>query len=194
MAGKSTLVRKLAEDLRLPWISTDTVREQMRKLVRKEDFPALFQHSEASPELAVEFLIHNSTEEIVEHQNRESEEVQKGVLAIIDTDYVWESFVVEGVAVLPKFAAEVMRKHKAVKAVFLVDEDIERVRSIILTRGLWDDAEKYPDSVKEKEVQWVLAFNRWLMAEAEKYGLPIVKIKNRTSYIDEVKVLIEFGV
>ena len=31
--GKSYLGRKLAEELKLPWISTDTIREMMRKLI-----------------------------------------------------------------------------------------------------------------------------------------------------------------
>lgn len=193
-AGKSTLARKLAEDLRLPWISTDTIREQMRKLVRKEDYPALFQHADATPEMGVEFLSHNTAEEIVRHQNSESLEVQKGIRALIETDYVWDSFIVEGVAILPEFAAEVMKTDKRIKTFFLVDENVDRIRDIIFTRGLWDAADTYPDDVKEKEVQWVLAFNTWLTKEADIYKLPIIKIGNRSSYAEEVKTLLGCGV
>ncbi|MBI2674471.1 MAG: hypothetical protein HYX22_01915 [Candidatus Yanofskybacteria bacterium] len=189
-AGKSYTARRIAEDLKLPWISTDTIREQMRELVKKEDYPDLFHHSEATSEMAVEFLTHNTAEEIVEHQNKESLEVWKGVKAFIETDYVWGSFVVEGVAVLPKLASE-LKGGNDIRAFFLVDEDIERVRNTIFTRGLWDEADKYPDSVKEKEIAWVLAFNSYIKEEAKKYNLPVVSIGNRENYIDEIKLLIK---
>lgn len=189
-AGKSTLARKLAEELKFPWISTDTIREQMRKLVRKEDYPALFLHAEATPDLAVEFLTHHTAEEIVEHQNRESMEVQKGIRALIETDYVWDSVIIEGIAVLPAFAAETAKRNKKTRAVFLVDENRERIRKAIFTRGLWDDAKKYPDEIKEKEVLWVEAFNKLIVEEAERFGLPVIRIGDRSSCLEEARALL----
>lgn len=189
-AGKSYATRKIADELKLPWISTDIIREQMRRIVRKKDYPALFHHAGVTPQMAYEFLTKNSAEEIVENQNKESLEVWNGVKAIIDTDYVWGSFIVEGVAVLPKLVAELVKKNKDVRAVFLVDEDVERVRETIFTRGLWDDAEKYSDDVKEKEVEWVLAFNAYIKREAKKYGLPLVSVGDRRNYLQEIKKII----
>lgn len=189
-AGKSYVARKLAEDLKLPWISTDTVREQMRKIVRKEDYPALFFHSGAKSDMAVEFLTHKSEEDIVKHQNDESLEVWKGVKALIETDYVWGSFIVEGVAILPRQVHEIMLINKKVKSFFLIDENKERVRDIIFTRGLWDDADKYLDSVKEKEVEWVFAFNNWIKDEAKNYNLPIISIEDYNTAFKEIKSII----
>lgn len=167
-AGKSYTARKLAEELKLPWISTDTIREQMRWIVRKEDYPDLFYHSDASPDKAVEFLTHNTAQEIVEHQNKESADVWKGVRGFIESDYSWGNFIVEGVAILPKFvASQEWKIKKEIKAFFLIDEDKNRVRNIISTRGLWDDADKYSDSVKEKEVEWIFDFNNYIKEEAK---------------------------
>ncbi|MBI2637558.1 MAG: AAA family ATPase [Candidatus Sungbacteria bacterium] len=192
-AGKSTLARKLAGDLQFPWISTDTIREQMRKLVRREDYPALFQHADATAEMGVEFLNHNTAEKIVHHQNTESLDVQKGVRALIETDYVWDSFIIEGIAILPAFAREMMSAHTGIQTVFLIDENQERIRDAIFTRGLWDDADKYPDAVKEKEVRWVLAFNQRLIEEAARYGLPVVKIGDRDACLEEIKRMLKSG-
>lgn len=192
-AGKSYTARKLAERLKLPWISTDTVREQMRRLVRKEDYPALFQHSESTSELAVEFLTHNTAKEIVKHQNEESVEVWKGVKAFIETDYVWGTFIIEGVAVLPSLVSKLGKNRKDIKIIFLVDDDIARVRHTIFTRGLWDDASKYPDTVKEKEVEWVVAFNNYIKTEAKKYGFPVIDVGNRKDYFKKVKSIVENG-
>lgn len=110
-------------------------------------------------------------------------------MALVKTDYVWESFIVEGVAVLPGLAKKLTEKFPYVKSVFLIDEDENRIRNLIFTRGLWDDANKYSDSVKEKEVEWAGAFNAWLKEECEKYSLPTVYVKDRSSYIEEIKRL-----
>lgn len=163
----------------------------MRRIVRKEDYPALFHHSEPTAEKAIKFLTHNTAEEIIQHQNKESMEVWKGVKALVEGDYVWGSFIVEGVAILPDLAAELMNGNKKVRAIFLIDEDINRIREVIFTRGLWNDADKYPDDIKEKEIEWVLAFNNFIKQEAGKYNLPIVQITDRNSYIQDVSLLVK---
>ncbi len=84
-----------------------------------------------------------------------------------------------------------MENKKDIKALFLIDEDKDRIRNTIFTRGLWDEADKYPNDVKEKEVEWVFAFNDYIKEEAKKYNFPVVSIGNRESYIDEVKSLIK---
>lgn len=188
--GKSYTARKLAESLKMPWISTDTIREQMREIVKKKDYPALFSHAEATPEMAIEFLGNNTPNEIIKHQNKESEEVWKGIKAFIETDYVWGSFIIEGVAILPHLASSLRVKDKKIKSVFLIDEDLSRVRKTIFTRGLWDDADKYSDSVKEKEVEWVNAFSEYIKKEAKKYNLPVLKIGNRKESLKEIKEII----
>ena len=190
-AGKSFTARKIAESLKLPWISTDTIRGQMRKIVNEKDFPHLFAHSEATPDMAVDFLSNKSAKEIVRHQNDESLDVWKGVKALIETDYVWGDFIIEGVAILPNLVKKVSVENKVIKVVFLVDDNIERIRKTIFTRGLWDDADKYPDDVKEKEVEWVIEFNNYIIRESEKYGFPVVKIGDRKQYIKKIKELIK---
>lgn len=84
-----------------------------------------------------------------------------------------------------------MQKNKNVRAIFLVDENVARVRKNIFTRGLWDDAKKYPNSVKEKEVAWVIAFNQYIKDQAKKYRLPIVSIARRIDHLKEVKRALE---
>ena len=137
----------------------------------------------------VDYLTKNSPEKIVEDQNNESAEVWKGVEAIVKTDYAWGSFIIEGVAILPSLVKKLTAELSYVRSVFLIDEDESRIRDLVFARGLWDDAYKYPDSVKEKEVEWAGAFSKWLVKECEKYSLPVVYIKDRASYIEEVKRL-----
>jgi 2-phosphoglycerate kinase len=187
-AGKSYTARKIAEELKLPWISTDTIRDQMRGLVRKEDYPALFRFNNATVEMGVEYLTNTSAADIVKIEVEENADTWKGVKALIDRDYTWKSFIVEGVALLPKLVAQQMAtSKKQTLPFFLIDDDVERLRQTIYTRGLWDAADKYPDSVKEKEIAWVLEYNKYLEREAKAYNLPIIKIdKERKSYIQEI--------
>ncbi len=190
-AGKSYIARKIAQELKFPWISTDTIRDQMRQIVRKEDYPALFIHDKTSSKMGVEFLTKNSTKEIVKFVNEEGREVWRGVKALIEEDYVWGSFIVEGIAILPYLINPLVKKNKNIKAFFLIDEDIERVRKTIFQRGLWDEAKNYPDEVKEKEVEWVKEFNEYIKKEAKKFGFKVVSVGNRKNYINEIRKIIK---
>jgi len=170
--GKTYAAKQLASDLKVACISTDRIREDLKQSVseRVEEFPALFYHSSFT---ATEFLTQHTVSEIVVSQNIENAEVWKAILPIISIDQ-GSPYIIEGVAILPELVAQLMDTNKEVSAVFLINEDEEHIRKTIFTRGLWDDAEKYPDSVKEIEVRWVVAFNRWIMKEAVKHNLPLI--------------------
>lgn len=169
VSGKSYFARSLSEELKLPWISTDDIREWMRKVADTSRYAELsrFTYEEGAAE---RYLSSHTPQQIVTDQNIESGDVWKGVEAFIEVDYVWKKFIVEGVAVLPEFVSKTNIEGIELKPLFLIDEDEERIRKIVYKRGVWDDADKYSDTVKEVEVQWVLLFNKWLKEESDKYG------------------------
>jgi 2-phosphoglycerate kinase len=190
-AGKTYTAKKLAEELNLPWISTDLIREQMKWIVSKDQYPYLFHHPDVGSDAAIDYLTNNTTAQIVQNEQKECEEVWKGVRGIIEGDYVWENFIIEGIAILPKLvASEQWETKKDIRTIFLIDEDKDRVRNTIFTRGLWDEADKYPHDIKEKEVEWVLAFNAIIKDEASKYGLPVISV-GRSNYISKIRDLIK---
>jgi 2-phosphoglycerate kinase len=184
--GKSYLAKKLAEDLKLPWISTDTVREVMRKVVTdKERFPHLLHTARYTAE---QYFAEFNPEQIVKHQIEESYDTWQGVQALIQMDYVWDSFIIEGVGILPELVHRDFKDDPSVKPVFLVTENKERIREVVYTRGLWDNAKSYPDSVKDTEVEWAYLFSKWLHKEAEKYNFPVIDIdKHSDDYVEEIK-------
>lgn len=183
--GKSYIARKLSEELKLPWISTDTIREAMREIVRKEDYPRLFKFA-GETITAEHHLSTHTPQQIVESQNEESEVVWKGVKAFIETDYVWKTFIVEGVAVLPHLVAKLDKSKVEILPVFLVDEDRERVKDVVYTRGLWDDADKYSDDVKPVEVEWAMLFSEHLKNECNKHGYKPYVIGNRDEFLQSL--------
>lgn len=192
--GKSYIARKLASEFNLPWISTDTFRETMREIVRKEDYPHLF-HFAGEVVTAEEYLSSHTPQEIVDSQNSESTEVWKGVKGLIEHDYVWKTFIIEGVAILPSLVKELDLSKAEILPIFLIDEDRERVKNVVYTRGLWDDAKTYSDDVKGVEVEWAMLFGDYLYKEVTKFGYKPYLIGNRDVFFDglmaEVKVWLE---
>lgn len=188
-SGKSYLANTLSQKLKIPWISTDIIRGLMKNTVRKENNPKLFMHSGAT---AASYLTTHTPEEIVKNQNLESEGVWEGILKLIESNYEWKSYIIEGVAILPKQVKELMAKNPTFQAVFIIEEDWKRLDEVLYNRGLWDDADKYPDSVKEIEFQWLIKFNEWLKEETQKYGLTLIKVGKREDVLPET--LKAFGI
>ena len=178
------MAKLLAKRLDIPWISTDQLRDIMRSVARREDMPTLF-----DPEgyTAERFLTEFSAEEIADMEMKQGEVVWAGVKKFIEDEYPWHGrFIVEGVHILPHLVAQDFGDDRDIRAVFLVDEDADRIREVVFSRGLWDDAKAYPDDVKEKEVEWSLAFGRALKAEAERYGFPCIEVTRNPDDVEAV--------
>jgi len=174
-SGKSTVAEAVAQHFKLPWISTDQIREVMRVVAKREDSPKLF-----TPEgyTAERFLTEFSAEQIADMELEQGEAVWPGIKAFIENDYTWrQGFVVEGVNILPHLVKQDFGHKENVRAVFLVDENADRMRSVVFTRGLWGDAKDYSDDVKEKEVEWATLFSHKLKAQVEESGYPWVEVK-----------------
>lgn len=95
--------------------------------------------------------------------------------------------------VIPSLVARDFGRDSHVRPVFLLDEDVDRIRRAVYTRGLWDDASRYPDHVKEKEVEWVQAYNRLLVADAERSELPVVRVDKTDTSADSVLSTLGLG-
>ena len=183
--GKSFITRKASEKLKLPWISTDGIREMMRKVVRREDLPDLFSFYDKEIK-AESYLSTHTPQQIVDSQNAESRDVWRGVKAIIDTDYVWKDYIIEGVAIIPELVKRIDISKHNIKPIFLIDENEERVKEVVYKRGLWDKADTYSDNVKEIEVQWVSLFNEYIKSEAKKYGYDTYNIIERETFTESL--------
>lgn len=178
--GKSTVANLLSKHLNLPWISTDQIRETMRVTADRKKIPNLFNPEGYDAE---RFLTEFSAEEIVRMEMEQGDAVWPGVKNFIEEDYTWkQGFIIEGVNILPHLVAQDLSQ--PCKAVFLIDEDADRTREVVFTRGLWGDAHTYSDDVKEKEVEWAVLFSHKLNAEAERYGFPCIEVQKRDTDLD----------
>lgn len=181
--GKSKIAQLLSDHLKIPWFSTDQIRGIMQATVRKGDYPNIFKSVDTTGE---EFLNRYTPAEIVQGEIEQAEEIWKAVKNFIDNPYPWKSFILEGVGILPRFIAKDLKENVSVKPVFLIDEDADRIRDVVFNRGLWDDARTYPDSVKEKEIEWALLFSHELKKEVEQYGYSSVEIQKQDNDLQTV--------
>lgn len=184
--GKSTMAGLLAEHLKVPWISTDQLRALMRIVADRNKLPKLFEPEGYDAE---RFLTEFSAREIVNREFEQAEATWPAIQMFVNEDYTWDNgFIIEGIAILPHLVAKDFGQNQNIKTIFLVDEDADRIRDVVFHRGLWDDADKYPDSVKEKEIDWALLFSHELKTEAEKFGYPCVEVsKNK----DDLRTLLK---
>lgn len=176
-AGKSTLTRLLSERLGLPWISTDQTRVVMRAVTNAKERPDL--HNTEGYD-AVSFLTTLSAEEIADMEFRQGIAAWPGNKSFIENDYVWkQGFIFEGVNILPELIPT-LETTSDICPVFLIDDNEKRVREVVFDRGLWDYARKYPDDVKEKEVEWTISFCRKLEQSALEHGYPVIRVEKDT--------------
>jgi 2-phosphoglycerate kinase len=181
--GKSTVAELVAKRVNLPWISTDQIRDVMRAVANRKDHPNLFTSEGYNAE---RFLNEFSAEKIVDIEFEQGGAVWLGIKKFIEDDFTWsKGFVMEGVSLIPELIAE-LNIAGEIRAVFLVDDDADRIREVIFNRGLFDDAENYPDYVKEKEIAWVKLFSNKIKKEAQKYNYPVIEVEKKENNLTKV--------
>lgn len=190
--GKTALAAKLSKDIGIPWISTDSIRRIMRTVAPKKDYPDLFYFTDKTPEI---YLRDNSPEEVVADQNKESADVWQGIKGFIDSARDYDSkitlpYIIEGVAILPGLVYKDFPDADFVKPIFLLDSNKDRIKKVIYDRGLWSEAKNYSDDVKDLEVEWVLAFNKWLKDNLKNYNYPVIEIGDKKDLVSKVKKLL----
>ncbi len=158
----------------------------MRAVATRENYPKLFTWEDYN---GFQYLNKFTADEIADNEFAKSESTWLGVRKLINEDYTWNNgFIIEGCDILPHLVAQDFSHSSNVKAVFIGDHDIERVRNVVFTRNfVGDDASVYPDDFKEKEVGWVLNFSEKLKSQVLKYEMPWVEIEKNEQ--DLAKVL-----
>lgn len=183
-SGKSTIAQGLSDYLHTPWISTDQIREVMRVIADRNQHPKLFMPEGYTAE---RFLTEYDAQQIVNIEFEQGEATWPGVSKLIVNNNTWhQGFVIEGVAILPHLIERDYRDNPNVKPVFIGDENEDRVRNVVYTRGLWGDAKTYSDDVKEREVEWAISFSKILKQEAEKNGYPWVEVEKNADDLNKV--------
>ncbi len=188
-AGKSTIAKQLGHKLKLPVFSTDQVRTIMEAVVTPADYPLLLN---ARGFTAETFLSRYTPAEIADMQYRQAGEVWPAIKYFIDHDWVWsDGFIIEGINITPQHAKDFADKDH-VRAVFVSDNDRERVREVIVKRGLFGPPADTPDHLKRLEAEWTLLFDQMIRRDATVHGATLVDIAKSDTDLTRVMRAIGF--
>lgn len=180
-AGKSTLAEGLSGRLGVKWISTDTIRKDLKKnhADQRADFPNIFSTVGITAE---EFWRTRTPEDVMNIELAEARELWPIVRSYITSG---EYGIIEGISLLPELIWNEFST--SIQAVFLIDPDKSRVAKTIAQHGLWSNTKPYADWVKDLELRWVMAHNEWYRKQAKKYSqYPLIEIQSRETLIDQV--------
>ena len=183
-AGKSTIATAIANQLGIPWFSTDQIRTIMEGCVRRSDYPLLFN---AEGHSAESFLTTYTPEEIADMEYRQSEEVWPAIKNFIEKDWVWSrGFVLEGINIVPELVARDYQDGPRVRSVFLSDMSDERIRHVVHTRGLFGPPDQTPDHLKQVEVEWTRLFDARVRSAALVNNMTVVEVNKNQDDISQV--------
>jgi len=179
-AGKSFVAKELAERFNTTWKSTDELRDHFRDNPNRlgHHYPYLFASKDVTAE---EFWKNRKPIDVLRGEVEEARELWPWLQKVVEKNSYG---ILEGVSILPELVRKTYGTSKT--ALFLIDTDRERVRQIIQTRGLWDEAHTYADWIKPLELEWVMLHTAWLRSETQRYGFPLIEVGNRSALMQRV--------
>ncbi len=162
----------------------------MRSVANKEKHPKLFTWEDYD---GVQFLNKYTADEIADDQFASGEAIWLGIRKLIIEDDTWsDGFIVEGANILPHLVAQDFSTASNVKAIFIGDHDVERVRKVVYTRNdLLFNTPDYTDSLKEKDVEWALNFSQKLKSQALEHEMPWVEVEKNEHDLARVLTALE---
>ena len=188
--GKSTVGGKLSKAIKIPCISTDDIRTGMRETESKIDSPALFYFEKSMIGEPADFLRKISLMSLIRAVDKESKEVWRGIeKTIFKKDNDKKSIIIEGVAVLPKEAAAIMKCNNNIKAFILVNSNSKFIEDTINNRGLGGKPNLFPEELKQKQIKWVKKSNKIYKERAQINGLDIIDVNDHDHISKIIKLI-----
>lgn len=187
--GKSTLAQHLAKALDLPWFSTDQIRSLLKVYAEREETWWLFLPKWY--DTAETFLERFSVEEIVDMEFAQAFDVYPWVKVMLDDSYSYVNWcIIEWVNITPEIIHTYLQERDDILPIIVIDENLERIRETVYSRWLFDAADTYDDTYKEKEVEWVELFLERTKKDCEKYGISCVSIEKNESDTEKILSLV----
>ena len=175
--GKTTLTLRFIKAKPMLAASTDAIRYALRRAIKQEDQPDLFnsgKFTSNNPERRQ--YLESHVDEIIELQNRESAVVWQSVNNFVKSN-LEDGFdvLIEGVAVLPEFLKNVDYNYSAV---FLGNQSEEH--AAIMLNAARNNPNDWMHGLEDETVRVFAKFNqsfsRFVAVEAAKYNMSYFEI------------------
>lgn len=176
LSGKTTLAKILAAQHQAVQISTDNIRDWMKRLSKPSDYPDL--HYGAGLNAEQFYREFDTPQKVLQGEISQGKDVAIGIMAFLQCGLPWERIVIEGIAITPEFARQIAKEMPNIsfEARFLYDDNQQRIQERIDRRGLWGPSGTYPDYLKAKEYDWVRLYNQFYLDKSATYGYAITHV------------------
>jgi 2-phosphoglycerate kinase len=148
----------------------------MLQVSSKELYPELYNSVGVTAEEY--YKKYDTAEKALEEEIVQGQEVEAGIVAMLESYFPWERLVIEGIALSPRFVSELQKKYPSVHfdPVILYDNNRQRIADRIDKRGLWGPRDSYPRHLVPREVEWVILYNDFFKSQAQKYGYRLLSV------------------
>jgi 2-phosphoglycerate kinase len=185
--GKSTLAPLIARQHRIPWLEADDFRLAIQRATTPASHPAL--HFFLTDDMAMRADFWQLPPEAFRDGLIAVGEVVSDALEIVVANHVGQGrpIVLEGDGILPAMAARRtfsgIDVGNAVRAIFLVEPDLEALVANMLTRS--SDASTAGDELRNyARASWL--YGMWLRDEAQRHGLPVLDARPYETLLSRV--------
>jgi len=179
--GKTTLAKKMSKQMRIPWLSSDTLDSITQVLTPKEKFAKKFPYSflrkKGSARNNDSFYNTYSPEKIVSVLKKEAEAVHLAIDTVIACEIAdGNDYIIEGYHIMPSFANKMIKKYgkQNIRAVFLTKFDANKFAKDVHKSTTPNDwllvlTKKAETFIKVGNM--VSVFSKYFEQEAKKFGL-----------------------
>ncbi|MFA5993533.1 MAG: hypothetical protein WC823_01085 [Parcubacteria group bacterium] len=189
-AGKSTLSRKMGEELRIPYLSIDNIRPIVMAYFDGEEAKQRFPFMQMfDADKIDEYFRKYSDQEIFAADMKEVESVWPGTEALIDYLLVCKmDYIIEGIHLLPNLM-EKYKNNQDVSIIYLVKTDEEKILA-----GLYQNTSRHHDwlmgnTQNEETIRLaaksLVIYGEYYTAEAKKYGFECINTEE--DFVDKLK-------
>lgn len=183
--GKTTLSKKLAIELRLPWLSADTVESMVwastRKVDLKKKFPKAVMRSKTANSNDVMYNAY-TPQAIMQAYKAQARTSWPAIEAMIEAELkTGHQYIIEGHQIHPQLVCKLIGKYgkKNIKTIFLVKENIEDIIAGAkknVANYDWFIEKTKKESTYYKIAEMISLYSKFFLKEAAKYKLPVFQM------------------
>jgi 2-phosphoglycerate kinase len=186
--GKTTLSKKLAKELKLPWLSADSVEGMVwastNKFDLKEKFPKGMMRKKTGNSNDLMYSTYTPAE-IMKAYKEQAKTSWPAIDAMVEAELkAGHDYIIEGHQIHPKFAAQLLKKYgkKNITVVFIVKENVEDIISGAkknVANYDWFIQKTKKESTYHKIAEMISLYSKFILKEATKYKLPVFRMDKK---------------
>lgn len=180
--GKTTLSKKLAQELSIPFISADTLQSVIYPYIDASHRKKLFPNQQLRGETNDEKYEQYSSEEIIEAYIKQGKTSYKAISMMAEVSLIEEQdYIIEWYQVTPDIVSQIIKKFgkEHIYAIFLFKTDVEKFIYNIhksTTPNDWIIRRTEKESTYTKIAEMICKYSHYFKSESEKYGLKAIKM------------------